>query len=137
MISWTYLSRCVVPKEQQEATLKDIVVLSHPKNELLQVTGCLVFTGVYFAQLIEGPRASIGDLQKSIRADQRHTHVTTVFEEQIERRRFSEWSLAYAGPSVLVSRTIEEALNKVQARNNLDIERWIELMEQFTSSTRH
>jgi Sensors of blue-light using FAD len=137
MISWTYLSRCVVPKEQQESALEDIVTLSRQKNEVLVVTGCLVFTGVHFAQIIEGQRASVAELQKSIRADKRHADVTTVYEEQIERRRFLEWSLAYAGPSLSVSRTIEETLSKVHERNRLDMEGWVELMERFTSSTRH
>lgn len=137
MISWTYLSHCLVPKEQQEAALEDIVAVAQRKNELLKITGCLVFTGVRFAQLIEGPRSSIAEMQKSIRADKRHTDVTTVEEVQIEKRRFSEWSLAYAGPSILVSRTIEETLGKVNAHNKLNTQNWVRLMEQFTSSTRH
>jgi hypothetical protein len=135
--SWTYVSQCVVPKEQHDATLQNIVAVSQQRNELLKITGCLVFTGTRFAQIIEGSRSGIAELQRRIRADKRHTDVTTVEEEQAEKRRFSEWSLAYAGPSVLVSRTIEETLSRVNARDKLNVQNWVQLMEQFTSSTRH
>jgi hypothetical protein len=137
IFSWTYVSQCIVPKDQQDGAVQDIVTVALQRNELLKVTGCLVFTGTRFAQLIEGPRAGIAELQMSIKADKRHTDVTTVEEELVERRRFSEWSLAYAGPSVLVSRTIEETLSKVHARKEHNAQNWIRLMEQFTSSTRH
>jgi hypothetical protein len=137
IFSWTYVSRCVVPKEQHDNALEDIVALSQQRNELLNITGCLVFTGTRFAQLIEGARSGIVELQKSIKADKRHTDVITVGEQQAEKRRFSEWSLAYAGPSVLVSRTIEELLDRVKALEELNAQNWVQLMEQFTSSTRH
>jgi hypothetical protein len=137
IFSWTYLSHCLVPTEQQDAALENIVAVAQRRNELLKITGCLVFTGVRFAQLIEGPSASVAELQKSIRADKRHTDVTTVGEEQRERRRFAEWSLAYAGPSILVSRTIQETLSRVHAREKLNTLHWVRMMEQFTSSTKH
>lgn len=137
MISWIYVSQCVVPQEQHEAALRDIVAVARKRNELLKVTGCLVFTGTLFAQYLEGPPAGVTDLQKSIRSDKRHTDVNTVGEDKIEKRRFLDWALAYAGPSVCVSRTIEETLSKVQERQRINMQVWIRLMEQFTSPTRH
>jgi Sensors of blue-light using FAD len=137
MISWTYVSRCAVPLDQHEAALRDIVDVARQRNELLKVTGCLVFTGTRFAQYLEGSPISVTDLQKSIIADNRHTEVNTVGEEQLEKRRFSGWSLAYAGPSVWISRTIEETLTEVQKREQCKAQVWVRLMEQFTSDTRH
>jgi hypothetical protein len=134
IFSWTYVSQCTVSKEQHEAALQAIVAAALQRNLLLEVTGCLVFTGTRFAQHIEGPFSSIAALQASIRADKRHADITTVLKEQREQRRFPDWSLAYAGPSVLVAQTIEEALNRVRAR---ETQNWVWLMEEFTSSSRH
>lgn len=137
MISWTYVSRCVVPQDQHENTLRDIIAVARQRNELLRVTGCLVFTGTRFAQYLEGPTIGVTDLQRSIMADKRHADVRTVGDEKIGQRRFSEWSLAYAGPSVWISRTIDETLSEVQERQHREAQVWVRLMEQFTSGTRH
>lgn len=136
MISWTYVSRCIVPPDQHASTLRDIVSVARQRNELLMVTGCLVFTGAWFAQYLEGPPVSVSDLQKSIIADKRHTDVNTVGEDKIETRRFSEWSLAYAGPSVWISQTIEETLSEAQKADEIKAQIWVRLMEQFIT-TRH
>jgi hypothetical protein len=137
MISWTYVSRCVVPLNQHERTVRDIIAVARQRNELLKVTGCLVFTGTRFAQYLEGPPIGVSDLQRSIMADKRHADVCTVGDEKIGKRRFSEWSLAYAGPSVWISQTIDETLSEPNERRNHNAQVWAQLMEQFTSGTRH
>ena len=80
----------------------------------MDVTGALLFTGVRFAQCIEGPEAAIAELRDSIMRDKRHVAITTLMHGPIAEPSFRNWTLAFAGPSPNVSRTLNRSLRELQ-----------------------
>lgn len=108
---WLYVSRCQLPTMWSETAIADIVAVSRHRNASLGATGALLFTGTRFAQIIEGPAATVAALQASIERDARHADVRTVLGGPHEARLFDDWSLAYAGPSLFVASQVEAALD--------------------------
>jgi hypothetical protein len=76
----------------------------------LNVTGALVFTEARFAQVLEGPEASITELMADIERDKRHRDVEVVLVESIAERRFPGWAMAYRGGSIFLDRHIKPLL---------------------------
>lgn len=87
-----------------------IVTVSRVRNDDLDVTGALLFTGERFVQLLEGPSEGIATLQRSIFRDGRHHKVTTIHHDDVSERKFLGWALAYAGPSRLVAKTVNDGI---------------------------
>ena len=93
LVSIVYMSRAVVPFDDGDlATLLDG---SRLRNEALGVSGLLVVKGGRFMQLLEGPAWSVDDRFAAISRDPRHGEVKSLIREDIERRRFDGWSMAY------------------------------------------
>jgi hypothetical protein len=90
--------------------VEDIVTVSRPRNSLLELTGALVATPRHYAQILEGPAASVDAVMISIIRDPRHTDITLAPVEQKPGRDFNRWALAYHGESTYVSQLIATAL---------------------------
>lgn len=82
--------------------VKDMVAAARLRNASLGVTGALIFAESHFVQVLEGSRAAVDELMRSIERDARHRDVRIVREGAVAARRFSGWSLAYAGPPALL-----------------------------------
>ncbi len=59
------------------------------------ITGLLLFNGVNFWQVIEGPSDAIDGLMQNITADHRHNGFIVRFSETAEGRWFENWNLSY------------------------------------------
>ena len=128
-----YISESNINELDAPATVLHIVATSQLKNAALALTGALLFTGVHFAQIIEGPTASIKKLMISLANDQRHGNIMVVDESRITAREFPEWKMAYAGPSQFVSRHVTIlAQDPLRMEQRRAIERLIELIYQFS-----
>ena len=106
-----YISRSTVAAADTEAVVREIVAVAVRNNPPLSLTGAMMFTGTHFAQMIEGEAATIDTLMARIRHDPRHDDLLVVAYDTVERRRFPDWSMAYFGPSQLVSRHVTRLLN--------------------------
>jgi hypothetical protein len=95
--SLLYISDNMATASSLDATTDAIVATSLRRNARLHITGALVATGGHFAQILEGPRASIGQLMDSIASDARHANVRVIDAHDIDQRFFPCWSLAYLG----------------------------------------
>lgn len=104
---WLYTSRSLMTDYLTE--LGPLVEVSRRRNEALEVTGALIFTGSFFAQFLEGPAEGIAALKASIERDPRHTDVRTARIEPCEDRRFGAWTLAYANAAEPFDRLIAVA----------------------------
>jgi hypothetical protein len=105
--------------------------LSRSRNRELGVTGCLIFGGAKFAQVLEGPQAAVESLMRSICVDPRHAGVTILEQGLRPERRFAEWALGYSGPSSYVQETIGTPLSEVLSGsppNSLDL---LRMMSDF------
>jgi hypothetical protein len=88
-----YVSR--VRHVLSEFEVRAILETSRRNNRRADITGCLLFSGRHFAQILEGEDTAVTDLMKRVRADPRHSDLTVAFENQSDRRRYQEWSMGY------------------------------------------
>lgn len=68
--------------------LDGLLALARQRNTAMDVTGILLFDGVHFVQLLEGPDAAVDALFESIRQDSRHGNVVRLMRDQGAVRRF-------------------------------------------------
>lgn len=130
--SQLYISEFLGPDELSPARVEKIVLAASRKNASASVTGGLIFTGKYFAQILEGETEVIDRLMASIARDPRHVILRTFDRTQIAGRRFPSWNLAYAGPSTFVSKHIICLINCPQDASSARAERQLlELMRAF------
>lgn len=104
-----YVSCSQLGAGERRSAIDNIVRVSQARNRQLRVTGALLATERHFAQIIEGPRASIDVLMTSINADPRHRDIIVVASGPCADRQFSEWALAYAGASIFIDRKLGAA----------------------------
>lgn len=128
--SLLYVSVSALAPSCTQDAIEDIIQVARTRNEQLDVTGALIFTGRHFAQLLEGPTDNVDELMDSICADSRHHSLRVVRNDAAERRRLPDWSLAYAGESRYVDRFIEP-LFRDGGGNGQEVERLAGLMEEF------
>ena len=110
LLALIYVSRSTVPSTVANDTVEQIVATARARNPGLGLTGALLFTGEHFAQVLEGPAASIDRLMASVAMDPRHDQLIVVAREPITARRFGQWSMAYSGPSQFVARHVTRLL---------------------------
>jgi hypothetical protein len=108
--NWIYISRSCISSADLKSEITAIVEQSRVKNVKLDITGALVFDGTYFAQLVEGPETNVRALRAAIESDARHQDVRTVLDNAATKRALPNWSLAYSGRSLVISRAIRRAL---------------------------
>jgi hypothetical protein len=134
LVSLLYVSEATHSLPGGGDPVEAIVEVALSRNAALDVTGALIFTGNHFAQVLEGPPAAVAELMVSISRDERHGHVDVVETASIAERRFPDWSLAYAGPSVFVDRHIAPLLQGPTGREASDrAARLIRLMREFAT----
>ena len=95
-----YCSRNLVSETggQQLDAINHILQTARSNNSRKEVTGALLYSSGYFAQVLEGPKASIEQVFESIQRDQRHKDVTVLECSGIHLRDFAEWSMARVQP---------------------------------------
>ena len=135
--SLVYISRSCVPPQDAETEVNRIVAIAETRNPAFGITGALLFTGEYFAQVIEGDRVSIDGLIKAITDDPRHDQIMIVARGPIAERRFPDWSMAYFGPSQFVSRHVTRLLNDPPLAEQRRAAQWLsDLLAEFARSPR-
>jgi hypothetical protein len=88
-----YVSRATAAFDS--ASIQAILQASRRNNARLDVTGCLLFSGHCFAQVLEGPPAAVTALSRKIAADPRHAGVRFLSESHGQRREYADWSMGY------------------------------------------
>ena len=83
--------------EEQKENVQSILDVAQRNNKKIDVTGALLWSGDYFCQVIEGENETLEDLFETIQMDSRHSEITVLNFEPIDRRSFSEWAMAMAG----------------------------------------
>jgi blue light- and temperature-responsive anti-repressor len=81
--------------------MQSILTTSRVNNAKVQITGALLYNAGNFAQVLEGPLASIERTFERIQRDSRHSEVVVIQSGPVEAREFPEWSMAFAGSSRL------------------------------------
>lgn len=93
MLSLTYVSST---KELLSVPqLVELLESIRPKNDELELTGMLLYSGGNVIQTLEGPDESVERVFASIETDPRHTGILVLLREQVERRAFPRWSMGF------------------------------------------
>ena len=103
-----YVSRSA--EDIDDRTIRNILALSRRTNRMLDLTGCLTFTGRHFAQVIEGREEALADLLPRIAADRRHFEFRLVLDRAVTLREYPLWSMAY-----LVSQALDSDIEALFA----------------------
>jgi len=96
LYSLVYFSRSTVEPGRVEAEIRSILDSARRQNSKRDVTGALLFSRGFFAQVLEGPLSSIQSTLEKIRTDTRHTDVSVLNCRPVAKRSFASWSMAYA-----------------------------------------
>ncbi|TGN40095.1 BLUF domain-containing protein [Marinobacter confluentis] len=84
------------PVEQGvEPNVARILMTSRKNNAKTQIVGGLYYGDGCFFQYLEGEEEAVKELYERIAADDRHRTVTTLVEEPLSARTFSNWSMKY------------------------------------------
>ena len=76
-------------------TLTDIYDISQKNNSESGISGCLLIGSNSYLQLLEGPDSAVENLYSKIKMDSRHKKVKKLFEQHIEEKSFSSWSMKF------------------------------------------
>lgn len=111
-----------------EAILKS----ARARNASHGLTGALLFTGQHFVQVLEGRAAAIDALWGKLQIDPRHAGLVLTYHGPLEKRRFGDWGMAYAGPSQFVSKRVHSMFNAADPAAQRRATHWLlDLMYQF------
>lgn len=96
-----YCSKSRVGSDSSSARLElqNILAAARRNNAALNVTGALLYNAGNFAQILEGPLASVEQIFESIQRDFRHSEVTVIHSDFSTARQFADWSMAFSGAS--------------------------------------
>ncbi|MDF4220796.1 MULTISPECIES: BLUF domain-containing protein [Maribacter] len=93
MYTLTYES--VATKKLKTVEMEELLENARANNERDDITGCLIYYKGGFVQLLEGSKKNITELYDKIKKDPRHTNVTLFSDDEISKRTFPNWGMAY------------------------------------------
>lgn len=93
MISIVYVSESLTPLSQPELTA--LLAVSRRNNEARGLTGVLLYKDGQFMQALEGAPEAVRERLDVIAADPRHSGVRELLTEDIDERRFPDWSMGF------------------------------------------
>ena len=88
-----YVSRAAAGLD--DARVQSILHASRRHNARHDVTGCLLFSGHCFAQVLEGRQAVVSALTRRIAADPRHVGVRVLSKTKRDEREYADWAMGY------------------------------------------
>ncbi len=89
-----YRSRNKIPVEQRKTELGTLFSVARSNNKKQQITGALLISGDWFAQVLEGTEALVRALFATIEADPRHENIAVIQSGTAGDRLFSRWAMA-------------------------------------------
>lgn len=93
LVSVAYVSGETEPFD--DGRLADLLTQSRRSNHANGLTGMLLHRRGRFFQVLEGPADAVDALLDRIRADGRHRDLRVLLREQIDARRFDEWTMGF------------------------------------------
>jgi hypothetical protein len=101
-----YVSSATTPVDS--AVIQHILQVARRNNRQLDITGCLLYSGRYFAQVLEGRKEQVQPLAQRIASDPRHRNVRILLETHRIDREYGDWSMGYLHDS-----TLEDSLGRL------------------------
>ncbi|MES2817561.1 MAG: BLUF domain-containing protein [Pseudomonadota bacterium] len=95
LVRLTYASRA--SHSVSAELIREILDSSQRNNPARGLTGLLCCNADIFLQALEGPREAVNALYIRLADDSRHKDLTVLAFEEIDVRRYSGWSMGWAG----------------------------------------
>ncbi len=89
-----YRSRNRIPADRRQAELGPLFSGARSNNKKQHITGALLISGDWFAQVLEGEETAVRALFASIEKDRRHEHISVIETGRVGQRVFSRWAMA-------------------------------------------
>lgn len=123
-----YVSAAAMPNGSDD--VPSILSVSRRNNWRLDVTGCLLFSGSYFGQVLEGSKPVVEALAARIAADPRHGRVRVLSESSSSTRHYNDWSMGY-----LHDMSLEDELARLLTDERPDPARLIKALARMRPDT--
>ncbi|TMP38738.1 hypothetical protein CWB98_06175 [Pseudoalteromonas rubra] len=91
LVELIYVSTVTAPLSDEQ--LIELSRYCKSTNQLMGISGMLLYDGHHFMQVIEGEREHVERLYKKIQQDSRHSGVAALIVNDIARRNFARWSM--------------------------------------------
>ena len=78
-----------------DAAIQEILQTARRNNRKDDITGCLLFSGLHFAQVLEGRESVVVPLARRIATDPRHANFAVLLESHRPEREYGDWSMGY------------------------------------------
>lgn len=78
-----------------EEDIAELLQVAKKNNQNLGITGILLFIEGSFLQVLEGEKEDVLKLFKTIREDDRHYDIITIFQGEKNERNFEKWSMGF------------------------------------------
>lgn len=75
--------------------MEELLQKARANNQREDITGCLIYYKGGFVQLLEGDKDKIEALYEKIKIDPRHKNVSLFSDDEISKRTFPNWGMAY------------------------------------------
>lgn len=131
LVSLTYISECRIPAEQLGREIEAFLVRARTFRQTRTITGALLYTGQHFVQTLEGRPIVLDALTRIVQRDRRQFGLHVIDRRAITTRTFPLWSMAYAGPSVFVARSLERARLPSHPNQRVAVQRLLRLIAEF------
>jgi Sensors of blue-light using FAD len=76
--------------------LKDLLKTAKQKNNIVGITGLLLYIDGDFLQVLEGEKETLVQLYEKIKLDARHKSVIKVYDENVLDRQFENWDMGFS-----------------------------------------
>lgn len=137
LTSLLYVSEVAVDADHLAWALADILTVSIARNTACDITGLLIATPRYFAQLMEGASSSLDSVMARIMADPRHINIRIVRHGLLDRRIGGSWRLLRFEPGSFEERHVTPVLARAHAEGNDEhIGALMHLMTRLLASNR-
>ncbi|MFT7556700.1 MAG: hypothetical protein ACI9LO_003030 [Planctomycetota bacterium] len=83
-------------RELDDSDIEYLLKKARERNLEYNITGLLLLCHGCFMQYIEGEKTALNEIYKIILEDKTHRHIIECLNEEIDKREFSEWSMAYS-----------------------------------------
>ncbi len=120
-----------------EADMNSILEVSREKNKSADITGLLLYSREHFIQVLEGTEANVHETFARIKADPRHQNVTTMIEDKVKKRFFTDWSMAYrkvTESDTPVKSSLDEILAQRESGTLKAVRKMFEIFQYLESS---
>ena len=111
-------------------TVQHILRVSQRNNRRKDITGCLLYSGQHFAQILEGNSAGLTELVSCIAKDPRHHNLVVAVDHEVDARTFPDWSMG-----ILFKLDVADRIEALLAGEHLSEDLTFELLNEMKVDT--